>query len=76
MGLPAFAVSLFCRPHLSALFSSALGPWPSAFKTMTVMNVDITSIILGLFTGIRGTGTFIHKIFPHISSNKSHKWAA
>lgn len=26
--------------------------------------------------GIRGTGTFIHKIFPHISLNKSHRWAA
>lgn len=25
---------------------------------------------------IRGTGTFIHNIFPHICSNKSHKWAA
>ena len=25
---------------------------------------------------IRGTGTFIHKIFPHICSNKSRKWVA
>ena len=26
------------------------------------------------FEGIRGTGTFIHKIFPHISLNKSHTY--
>ena len=25
---------------------------------------------------IRGTGTFIHNIIPHISSNNSHRWAA
>lgn len=25
---------------------------------------------------IRGTGTFIHNIFPHICSNKSHRWVA
>lgn len=24
----------------------------------------------------RGTGTFIHNIFPHICSNKSRKWVA
>lgn len=27
-------------------------------------------------SGIRGTGTFIHNIFPHICSNKSRKWVA
>lgn len=29
-----------------------------------------------LENGIRGTGTFIHNIFPHICSNKSRKWVA
>lgn len=29
-----------------------------------------------LMVRIRGTGTFIHNIFPHICSNKSRKWVA
>ena len=37
---------------------------------------ELASLAFRPVPRIRGTGTFIHKIFPHISLNKSHKWAA
>ncbi len=42
----------------------------------TVTNCNALKMLAPDGKRIRGTGTFIHKIFPHICSNKSHRWAA
>ena len=41
-----------------------------------VLDGEVEHCKEGDFENQGGTGTFIHKIFPHISSNKSHKCAA
>lgn len=40
------------------------------------LSLELKSLLRPNERRIRGTGTFIHKIFPHISLNKSHRWAA